>query len=91
MPRRLHLEEIAQPAAQIFGLRLKARRKALGLTQAQLFTATGITAGYLSLVERGRANPTLDMMVQLSEAVGAEIWDMLRPSPEEDTTKVDPE
>lgn len=65
--------------AQLFGERLKERRRALGLTQAQVFEQTGITAAYISLVERGQANPTLDMMVKLAESVGAEAWDMIRP------------
>jgi transcriptional regulator with XRE-family HTH domain len=83
MPKHLHLEEIAQPAARIFGLRFKQRRKALGLSQVRLFEETGISPGYLSNIENGRANPTLDMMVKLSAAVGVEIWDMLRPCPEQ--------
>lgn len=82
MPKSLHLEEIVQPAAQIFGARFKKRRKALGLSQAKLFDETGISPGYLSNIENGRANPTLDMMVKLSAAVDMEIWNMLRPCPE---------
>ena len=80
MPRYLDLEEFAQPAARVFGERLKHRRQALGLTQAQLFEQTGITAAYISTIERGRANPTLDMIVKLAEAVGAEAWEMIRPA-----------
>lgn len=79
MPKSLHLEEIAQPAAVLFGTRLKERRKALGLSQMQLFEQTQIAPGYLSQIERGLANPTLDMMVKLSNAVGLDVWDMLRP------------
>lgn len=82
MTKRLHLEEVVQPAAQIFGLRLKARRKALGLTQTDIYNRTEITVGYLSAIERGRANPTLDMMLKLSAVVGMEIWDMFRPDEE---------
>jgi len=83
MPKCLHLEEITQPAAVLFGIRLKKRRKELGLTQAQLFERTGIAPGYLSYIENGRANPTIDMMVKLAETVGLEIWDMLRPEAEQ--------
>lgn len=86
MPKHLELEEIAQPAARLFGERLKQRRQALALTQAQLCEQTGITAAYISVIERGRANPTLDMMVKLAETVGAEAWEMIRP----DTTGSDP-
>lgn len=80
MGRYLELEEYAQPAARLFGERLKQRRLERGLTQAQLFEQTGITASYISVIERGRGNPTLDMMVKLAEAVGAEAWDMIRPN-----------
>ncbi len=80
MPRYLQVEEFGHPAAQLFGERLKERRLALGLTQAQLFEQTGITAAYISFIERGRGNPTLDMMIKLAEAVGEEAWDMIRPA-----------
>ena len=79
MPNIIDLNEQRHPTAQLFGERLKERRRALGLTQAQVFEQTGITAAYISLVERGQANPTLDLMVKLAEAVGAEAWDMIRP------------
>ncbi len=71
--------DCALPAAKVFGERLKQRRQSLGLSQAQLFEQTGITAAYISVIERGQANPTLDMMVKLADAVGAEAWAMIRP------------
>ena len=82
MTTRLHLEEIIQPAVRDFGLRVKARRKELGLTQTDIHTRTAIGVGYLSSIERGRANPTLDTMVKLSAALGMDVWDLLRPSDE---------
>ena len=80
MPKTIDLSDYHHPMARLFGDRLKVRRRALGLTQAQLSEQTGVTAAYISLVERGRANPTLDIMVKLAEAVGAEAWDMIRPA-----------
>lgn len=80
MPTTIDLSDYNHPMAKLFGERLKERRRALGLTQVQLFEKTGITDAYISLVERGRANPTLDIMVKLAEAVGAEAWDMIRPA-----------
>ena len=79
MGRYLEQEDYTLPAAKLFGERLKQRRQGLGLTLAQLFEQTGITASYISVIERGRANPTLDMMVKLADAVGTEAWIMLRP------------
>jgi transcriptional regulator with XRE-family HTH domain len=83
MTTRLNLEEIIQPAALEFGVRVKARRKALGLTQSDIYKRTDIGIGYLSTIERGLANPTLDTMLKLSAALGMEIWDLLRPAEEE--------
>ena len=79
MGKYVELDDCALPAAKLFGERLKERRQSLGLSQAQLFEQTGITASYISVIERGRANPTLDMMVKLAEAVGGEAWAMIRP------------
>lgn len=80
MPSDIKLDDMGQPAAKLFGARLKERRRALKLTQGHLFEKTGITAAYISTIEQGRANPTLDMMIKLSEAVGLEAWNMLRPN-----------
>ncbi|MEG3162699.1 helix-turn-helix transcriptional regulator [Sphingomonas sp. LB2R24] len=86
MTTRLYLEEIIQPAALDFGARVKARRKALGLTQTDIYTRTDIAIGYLSTIERGRANPTLDLMVKLSAALEMQIWDLLRPDEQAENT-----
>lgn len=75
----IRLDDCAHPVARLFGQRLKERRKALGFTQGQLFDRTGINNGYISQVENGRANPTLDMILKLAEAVESEAWAMLRP------------
>lgn len=74
----LHLEDAALPLARLFGHRLRERRVALKLTQGALFEKTGIAASYVSLIERGRANPSLDILAALSEAVGSNVSDMLR-------------
>lgn len=75
----IRLDDCAHPVTRLFGQRLKERRKALGLTQGQLFDKTGINNGYISQVENGRANPTLDMILKLADAVELEAWAMLRP------------
>lgn len=82
MSKFLRLDDVVQPTAVLFGARLKKRRQELNLTQPQLFEQTGITAAYISQIERAQANPTLDMMIKLAEAVGLQAWDMLRPDPE---------
>ncbi|MDK4807553.1 MAG: helix-turn-helix transcriptional regulator [Novosphingobium aromaticivorans] len=87
MAKFLRLDDVVQPAAVLFGARLKKRREDLGLTQGQLFEQTGITAAYISQIERAQANPTLDMMVKLAQAVGLEAWDMIRPEGENQDEK----
>jgi hypothetical protein len=75
----IRLDDCAHPVARLFGQRFKERRKALGLTQGQLFDRTGINSGYISQVENGRANPTLDMILKLADGIELEAWAMLRP------------
>lgn len=43
-----------------FGLRVKALRKAAGLSQEAFADKCGIARSYMSRVERGKGNPSLD-------------------------------
>lgn len=47
------------------GERIRARRKELGLTQSQL-GGSDLTKGFISLVEKGRAKPSLETLVLLA-------------------------
>ncbi len=47
------------------GERIRARRKELGLTQSQL-GGTDLTKGFISLVEKGRAKPSIETLVLLA-------------------------
>jgi transcriptional regulator with XRE-family HTH domain len=51
------------------GQRLRSRRAALGLTLAQVASTAGLSVPYVANLERGRGNPTLDVMVALAEAL----------------------
>lgn len=86
----IRLDDCAHPVARLFGQRLKGRRKALGLTQGQLFDRTGINNGYISQVENGRANPTLDMILKLADGVGLEAWARLRPDAPSEPSRTAP-
>lgn len=85
----IRLDDCAHPVTRLFGRRLKERRKVLGLTQGQLFDKTGINNGYISQVENGRANPTLDMILKLADAVELEAWSMLRPDVPSEPSRTD--
>lgn len=52
-------------------------RKRAGLTQEELAERAGIDRTYLSEIERGQANPTYQVLVRLSEALGVSICDLL--------------
>ncbi len=60
-----------------FGRNLQAARKRLGLTQAGFAAQVGVTQGYISHVEVGTENLTLDTAAKLARSVGRELPDML--------------
>lgn len=62
------VDPIPRVGATIRGLRL-----AKGLTLQDLATASGVSAGTLSQVERDRANPSLRVLTQIRLALGAPI------------------
>lgn len=55
----------ADPRARRVGKRIRTRRKALGLTQAVIAAAAGITQGHLSQIERGDRLPTVATIQKL--------------------------
>lgn len=61
---------------KLVGLRIKELRKSRGLSQEQLAEKADINAKYLSRMERGTENPTLDMLIKLSHALDVEMWEM---------------
>lgn len=53
-----------------FGDQIRARRKELGLSLEELAQRTGLTASFLSLVERDMSNPSLESLRHIAEALG---------------------
>jgi transcriptional regulator with XRE-family HTH domain len=60
----------------LLGKRIKALRARLHLTQDQLSERVQITPQYLSNIERGKENPTLDMLIRLAEGLKVDAWEM---------------
>jgi HTH-type transcriptional regulator/antitoxin HipB len=56
-----------------FGRALRAARREAGLTQVQMAQRLGLTQQYISLVERGQENLTLETMSNLTRVIGAEL------------------
>jgi transcriptional regulator with XRE-family HTH domain len=63
---------------KVFGQNARAARVKAGLTQAQLAERTGLTQQYVSLVEAGHQNITIDTMAALARAVGRDVSALLR-------------
>lgn len=61
---------------ELIGNRIKELRKKRGLSQEQLSEKAEITPNYLSRVERGTENPTLDMFIKLAKALEVDMWEM---------------
>ena len=54
---------------QMLGTRIKNIRNKKGLTQEQLSEKMEINPKYLSSIERGNENPTLNTLIKLSESL----------------------
>lgn len=53
--------------------KIKQMRKALGLTVRELSETSSVAVGYISTLEndeKGTSNPSKDVMVKISEALG---------------------
>ncbi|MCJ2070978.1 helix-turn-helix domain-containing protein [Methylobacterium sp. J-030] len=62
---------------------LRRLRGERGLSQEVLAVDSGVAAPYLSGIERGVANPTVDVLDRLAEALGVEVDALLvRPNAE---------
>ncbi|NUB43674.1 DUF2083 domain-containing protein [Fertoebacter nigrum] len=58
------------PMTGLTGSRLRERRLALGLRQADLARAAGVSASYLNLIEHNRRRIGADVLARLAEALG---------------------
>ncbi|HSS42327.1 MAG TPA: helix-turn-helix transcriptional regulator [Solirubrobacterales bacterium] len=61
------------------GRNLRAARERLGLTQEQVSERSGVQAGEVSRIERGKRDPKVSTLEKLAAAVEAEPGDLLRP------------
>ena len=57
---------------------VRSLRTARGLSQETLAVDAGVAAPYLSGIERGVVNPTVDVLDRLSSALGVEVDALLR-------------
>ena len=55
------------------GKQIKERRKVLRITQPDLAEMAGISINTLYKIERGQANPTIQMVNKIADIIGMEI------------------
>jgi transcriptional regulator with XRE-family HTH domain len=69
-----------QLAAKVrFGMVLRHAHENLQLSQEVLAEKAGLHRTYIGQVERGERNISINNMERLAEAVGMQLWEMLRP------------
>lgn len=61
-----------------FGLRVRALRNALGVSQEALADIAGLHRTYIGSVERGERNVTLSNIYALADALGVPAQELLR-------------
>ena len=63
------------------GRRLRARRRELGLTLADVAAAADISVGHSSAIEKGTTMPSLPVLARLAHALDLTLAEVLRESP----------
>lgn len=61
---------------ELIGKRIQELRKVHRLSQEQVAEKADISPNYLSRIECGKENPTLDMLMKLANALNIEMWEM---------------
>jgi len=60
----------------LIGIQIKNLRKSKGMTQEGFAEKAGISSKYLSSIERGKENPTLDTLLRLFTLLDIEFTDV---------------
>ena len=71
------MSSTAAHIARNIAIAVKARRKALDITQEELADLAGIDRTYASQLERAIANPSLTVLCKVADALGAELIELL--------------
>lgn len=69
--------------AQCFGHIVRRRRLAAKMSQETLAAEAACHPTYISLVERGLRNPSLDTILRLAEALNCPAWKLIRETEQE--------
>jgi len=69
------------------GVRIRDIRAKKRITQEQLAEKMGISSKYLSSIERGKENPTLNTLIRLAEGLDVDLGEVFRDLEMEDPAK----
>ncbi|HIQ89842.1 TPA: helix-turn-helix transcriptional regulator [Candidatus Galligastranaerophilus faecipullorum] len=61
------------------GIKLKFERMKKGFSQEELAEAAKISSNLVSLIERGKSNPTVETIAALSKALDISIEELINP------------
>lgn len=64
--------------SQAFGVVLRERRLAAGISQEELAQAANLHPTYVSMLERGIRNPTLDVAERIANALKVSLPDLIK-------------
>jgi transcriptional regulator with XRE-family HTH domain len=70
------------------GKRIKTVRQRNGLTQDQLADQMRLSSKYISGIERGVENPTMDILIRVAKVLGIEPYNLFLFGETEDSEKV---
>jgi transcriptional regulator with XRE-family HTH domain len=62
----------------VLGRRIAKRRQKLGLGQERLALDAGLHRTYLTTVERGMRNPSLETLCRIANALGCDVSDLVK-------------
>jgi XRE family transcriptional regulator, regulator of sulfur utilization len=63
---------------KLLGQRVKHLRRIRGQTQEQLAERIDINPKYLSSIERGAENPTLDLLIRLAKGLQVDLYELFQ-------------
>ncbi|MBW2596254.1 MAG: helix-turn-helix transcriptional regulator [Deltaproteobacteria bacterium] len=72
---------------KLVGIRIGEIRNKKGITQEELSCKIDINSKYLSSIERGKENPTLNILIRIAESLEVELCEIFRFVQTEDPTK----
>ncbi len=75
------LDDRAQAARDLFARNLRRLRREIGMSQEALGVESGLTQSYVSGVEAGKRNPSLDAIGTIAAAMGFPVAKLFEEEP----------